>query len=1740
LSVLKKTHLILILILSTSTFVSQQYGNEWIKYNQQYFHFPIVQTGVHRIYYNTINNVLNQQGIDISQINHTQFQIFGREKEVSILVNDINNNNLLDQNEYVEFYAEKNDGWLDDLVYDSSNHIPDKFFSLFNDTISYYFTWNNAFNNKRTLIESDINYNNYGSASFCWKRTLNKYTSSYVLGEQSSGISSPKYSVGEGWAGSQHSKNGSYSENLSSNNFYSGGPNAYGKINVSSTNSSSVNQENYNHNTKFYVNNNIIFDSSYYGYKVFNIDFNFENSNLTNNTIIEHYISNIGQGTDYQHISSIELFYPHNTNFSSYSDIHFGLDFNLNQKQRLTISNIISSSTDPVLYMLDDIHRVIPIVQNGGQWEAVIPPPSTDTTRLYLFDQNNISEVSSIKAINQTGFFNDFSSLQLDSAFVIITHENLLSSARSYAAYRSNKYDTIVVNIEELYHQYSAGIFKNPLSIRRFVKSLMDLSPSWPSHVFLIGKSVRFNDETTPGSRFNNNSYALNLVPSWGYPSSDNHMLVGLVPNKRGYPIPIGRLSVSTNYAVLNYLNKVIELESHQGTNSSYTVANKGWQKNIVHFAGGSDSTEQAYMRNNLSLFKKIIEDTLYGGYVRTFGKDPFSSIINPFEFQEVQNIVENGVSLITFFGHASSGGGFSQNIDDPENWNNQGKYPMVIGLGCYSGDVHNPDTASFSEQLIRPNQSGAIGFISTIKQGFIPFINNYTENLYEMISKFGYHKTIGQQMVMTLDSLDVLTSSSYWGPKFEGNYNGMSLQGDPAILLNSHPHAELLIEENNIWTTPSTVNLSNPDFDLNIIVNNLGKAVSDSIYMEVKQIFPDGTDTIYSKLIGGVKNRDTIIFKIINIPEKSIGQNVFNISVDLPLSFIVEAEDEINNNQVIYSINISSNSIIPVWPYDFSIIGNPIDTLRVSTINPLEKLNTYYFEIDTTDNFNSPFLKKQTLFSSGGVIEAAPGNWINNSSNLIDSLYFSDSTVYYWRSCPDSSVLDWKYRSFQYVPNKWGWGQAHFDQFSNNSYINILFNEPNRSFDFAPTFKSISCKTYLQHVVLTSEWSGTLFQVNGQTADYGGYITPQIMIGVIDPNTLEYWKTPFIDNSVSPGVILNPNHCFGQWNGDPGVCGNTTLWGRNREHGHFIFNYNNTTHLDSLAAMLDNKIPEGHYIIAYSYIPNNYGSSLLYSDSLYANWPTSLFNSFQNLGATGFDNSTQHDDGFIFFCKKGDLSSAITKRSAEITPGLNAQSQLLELNTTVYSNLENGKIRSPIIGPSNNWKSIYWSQSALENPSSDSTRIRILGVASPTINQTELLIDTLFTSNDSLLNLHPILYKYKYLKLEMEAYDDSVLTPAQIGKWQLIYDPLPDLALNPRKSWLFEFDSTIVQQGDTGFLSVAIENVTPFHMDSLVIEYKIENNNSSTLISYPKQDSLRARSLLIDTIAILTKYLQNQYNLLITANPLQNTGAQHQPEQFYFNNFLQKSFSIQRDIINPILDVTFDGVHILNNDIVSPKPTIIISLDDENPFLILDQNIDTSNFQIEIKRPNSNQWEKIYFLGAQGVPNLEWNLADEENKFVITYKANFDEDGLYGLRVQGQDQSGNLSGSTPYEIYFEVIQKSSITNLYNYPNPFSTKTNFVFTLTGQNIPDELTIQILNISGRLIKQLKLSESENIKIGNNITDFYWDGKDEFGDPLANGVYLYRVIAKINNEEIEHRNSSGDHAFKKGFGKMYLIR
>jgi flagellar hook assembly protein FlgD len=151
--------------------------------------------------------------------------------------------------------------------------------------------------------------------------------------------------------------------------------------------------------------------------------------------------------------------------------------------------------------------------------------------------------------------------------------------------------------------------------------------------------------------------------------------------------------------------------------------------------------------------------------------------------------------------------------------------------------------------------------------------------------------------------------------------------------------------------------------------------------------------------------------------------------------------------------------------------------------------------------------------------------------------------------------------------------------------------------------------------------------------------------------------------------------------------------------------------------------------------------------------------------------------------------------------------------------------------------------------------------------------------------------------------------------------------------------------------------------------------------------------------------------------------------------------------------------------------------------------------------------------------------------------------DGEYTLFVSATDKSGNNSGALDYSVDFEVINASMISNVLNYPNPFTTSTQFVFTLTGRELPEYMKIQIYTISGKVVKEIGLDELGPIHIGVNRTQYAWDGTDQYGDRLANGVYLYRVIAKMRKEDeaemklFTNRISS---MFRNGFGKMYLMR
>ena len=121
--------------------------------------------------------------------------------------------------------------------------------------------------------------------------------------------------------------------------------------------------------------------------------------------------------------------------------------------------------------------------------------------------------------------------------------------------------------------------------------------------------------------------------------------------------------------------------------------------------------------------------------------------------------------------------------------------------------------------------------------------------------------------------------------------------------------------------------------------------------------------------------------------------------------------------------------------------------------------------------------------------------------------------------------------------------------------------------------------------------------------------------------------------------------------------------------------------------------------------------------------------------------------------------------------------------------------------------------------------------------------------------------------------------------------------------------------------------------------------------------------------------------------------------------------------------------------------------------------------------------------MNSAGEEVLKWFPAtDSKNKFTIEYNPLFTADGIYSLKVQGRDKTNNFSGDYDYQINFEVITSSTISNFYNYPNPFSTKTHFVFTLTGSEFPDQILIQILSVSGKVVREIDQTELGPIKIG----------------------------------------------------------
>jgi flagellar hook assembly protein FlgD len=121
----------------------------------------------------------------------------------------------------------------------------------------------------------------------------------------------------------------------------------------------------------------------------------------------------------------------------------------------------------------------------------------------------------------------------------------------------------------------------------------------------------------------------------------------------------------------------------------------------------------------------------------------------------------------------------------------------------------------------------------------------------------------------------------------------------------------------------------------------------------------------------------------------------------------------------------------------------------------------------------------------------------------------------------------------------------------------------------------------------------------------------------------------------------------------------------------------------------------------------------------------------------------------------------------------------------------------------------------------------------------------------------------------------------------------------------------------------------------------------------------------------------------------------------------------------------------------------------------------------------------------------------------MINYKLNSLDAGTYTLKVTAWDVFNNTSNAT---VNFNVINGSGlvIDDIYNYPDPFGSNTTFTFQ---QNLasPINVKIKVYTVAGRLIREI-----ERYGITSKFVKVDWDGRDQNGDLIANGTYLYKVI------------------------------
>lgn len=422
----------------------------------------------------------------------------------------------------------------------------------------------------------------------------------------------------------------------------------------------------------------------------------------------------------------------------------------------------------------------------------------------------------------------------------------------------------------------------------------------------------------------------------------------------------------------------------------------------------------------------------------------------------------------------------------------------------------------------------------------------------------------------------------------------------------------------------------------------------------------------------------------------------------------------------------------------------------------------------------------------------------------------------------------------------------------------------------------------------------------------------------------------------------------------------------------------------------------------------------------------------------------------------------------------------------------------STVAGPAHEWESFSWTQTLVQN---STIKFDIYGIDKSN-NQTLILSD-IQTSNFTDLSF---INAYQYPKLKFTAKFNIDTATGQnsssLNSLKINYTKPAEITYDINS---LDFSSSYKTNQEFKF-SYDYYNVGSIEIPGIITNiYKKSVSAPNLLLSDTLNKPFPQNMVAKQYFKFNIPYFRDSMRTIVEFKPVGQFN-----ECYSYNNILifnMKNVSLNSPTAGII--IYSDGQILRGGESVRQNPEIKIQIDNSESQIFSDRQ---EGEEVSIKLngeliPPGDKRISALLSDARGKVSKEANDAGYTFMFYPQL-----QNGLNKLSVVINDNSG-FSDSAVVDVI--VNTEFAVKDLYNFPNPMKTETSFIFELTGADLPGRnIKLKIYTVSGRLIKEI----DHPAVIG--INQIKWDGKDDDGDLVANGNYLYKIIAD-NDEKTETR-------------------